>query len=386
MDLLRKIYSLLEQSENSALEFKTEKVHPDSLAKEIVAFANSQGGTILLGINDKKDIEGIGGDRNWEEWVANISRNNVTPPVLVEYCQVSIEDSIVGIVDVAKGRDKPYQTNKNQFLVRVGSTSRVASQSELMRMFQQAGVFHYDLTAVDRTTIKDINVTKVANYFQRYDIDLADEDDLVKLLQNTDVLTADGQVTVAGLLIFGLQPQRYLLNSSVSYAHYAGNEVGTELLDRKTIEGTLDYQVENALPVIKNNFLESSVIKGAKREISNILFPDKVLRELLVNAVVHRNYAIVGSRIRILHFADRLEFISPGRLPNTVTIEKLKSGVSYAVNPVIVKFMENMRFIDKLGRGIPMVVQTLKKLDLVPSFAETGEEFRVVLPFNNHLN
>lgn len=358
-------------------------MHPDSLAREMVAFANSQGGTILLGVNDEAQIEGIDVNKNWEEWVANISRNNINPPLVVNYSQEIVNSDLVGIIDVAKGKDKPYQTNKNIFLVRVGSTSRVASQTELMRLFQQAGVFHFDLTAVSRSTIKDLDINKIASYFQRYDIDLAEEDDLTTLLKNTDVLTDDGQVTVAGLLIFGMQPQRYLYNCSISYAHYAGNEVNAELLDRKNIEGTLGNQIENALIIIKNNFREVSTIQGAKRKILSLVFPDKVLRELLVNAVVHRNYAIGGSRIRILHFVDRLEFISPGRLPNTVTIDKLKSGVSYAVNPVILKFMENLRFIDKLGRGIPMVIQELKKMGLTPSFDEFGEEFRVVLPFKS---
>ncbi len=378
-----KLQFLLNQKENSALEFKTSEVHPDSLAREMVAFANSQGGTILLGVNDEAQIEGIDVNKNWEEWVANISRNNINPPLVVNYSQEIVNSDLVGIIDVAKGKDKPYQTNKNIFLLRVGSTSRVASQTELMRLFQQAGVFHFDLTAVSRSTIKDLDINKIASYFQRYDVDLAEEDDLTTLLKNTDVLTDDGQVTVAGLLIFGMQPQRYLYNCSISYAHYAGNEVNAELLDRKNIEGTLGNQIENALIIIKNNFREVSTIQGAKRKILSLVFPDKVLRELLVNAVVHRNYAIGGSRIRILHFVDRLEFISPGRLPNTVTIDKLKSGVSYAVNPVILKFMENLRFIDKLGRGIPMVIQELKKMGLTPSFDEFGEEFRVVLPFKS---
>ena len=121
----------------------------------------------------------------------------------------------------------------------------------------------------------------------------------------------------------------------------------------------------------------------AKRVIESTRYPDKVFRELLVNACVHRNYAIHGSRIRILQFDDQIEFISPGRLPNTVTIEKLKNGVSYAVNPVIVKFMENLRYIDKLSRGIPMVCHEAGRLGFEPVFQETGEEFQVILPLKN---
>jgi ATP-dependent DNA helicase RecG len=106
----------------------------------------------------------------------------------------------------------------------------------------------------------------------------------------------------------------------------------------------------------------------------------KVFRELIVNACVHRNYAIIGSKIRLLMFSDRIEFISPGRLPNTVTIDKLKAGVSYASNPILLKFMENLRYVERLGRGLPMVYHEVRKLGQEVVFKELGEEFRVIVP------
>ena len=114
--------------------------------------------------------------------------------------------------------------------------------------------------------------------------------------------------------------------------------------------------------MLKNNLQAPSTIIGAKRVDTHALPPDKVLRELLVNSCVHRDYSIGGSKIRIFIFSDRLEFITPGRLPNTVTIEELKAGVSYARNPVLVKFMENLRYIDRLGRGLPMVWREMQKI------------------------
>lgn len=250
-----------------------------------------------------------------------------------------------------------------------------------MRMFQQAGMFHYDQIPVEKTSIKDLNLTWISSYFQRYNIDINDEENLETLLMNTDILTPEGKTTVAGLLVFGIHPQKYLMNASISYAHFTGTDEGGDLIDRQVIEGTLDFQIDTALSVILHNIKEPSIIEKAKRSLTAKTYPEKVFRELLVNACIHRNYAISGSRIRIRQFADRMEFISPGRLPNTVTIEKLKNGVSYAVNPVILKFMENLRYIDKLGRGIPLVCLEAKKLGLTPSFEETGEEFQVTLPF-----
>lgn len=378
---MNKIQNLLNQGENTSVEFKLKEAHPDSIAKEIVAFANTQGGTILLGVDDTGNIIGIDDSKNWEEWIANITRNNVIPSIRAGYNEIQIKEKRIGMIEVPKGVDKPYQTTRNFYFIRIGSTSRTATQGELMRMFQHAGMFHYDMVPVEKTSIKDLNLTMISSYFQRYNININEEDDLETLLKNTDILTLEGNTTVAGLLVFGIHPQKYLMNASISYAHFTGIDEGGELIDRQVIEGTLDFQIDTALTVILHNIKEPSTIEKAKRVVTSKMYPEKVFRELLVNACIHRNYAINGSRIRIRQFSDRLEFVSPGRLPNTVTIEKLKNGVSYAVNPVILKFMENLRYIDKLGRGIPMVCIEAKKLGLTPLFEETGEEFQVILPF-----
>lgn len=168
-------------------------------------------------------------------------------------------------------------------------------------------------------------------------------------------MLAENQLTIAGLLIFGINPQRYMPNAYISYAHFAGETIDAQLIDKQLIEGTLPEQIDRALAVIKNNIVVPSTVVGAKLEETAPAYPDKVFRELIVNAVTHRNYGIVGSRIRILQFSNRIEFVSPGRLPNTVTVNKLPYGVSYPSNPIIVKFLENLRYVDELGRGLPMV-------------------------------
>lgn len=375
------ICQLINGGENVSVEFKSAEVKPDSLAKEIVAFANTNGGAILLGVEDNGKISGLSGAKVYEEWIANIARNNVIPAVQLSYCEIDIDHRKIGVIRIPKGKDKPYQTINHQFLIRVGSTNRVAIQPELMRLFQQSGVFHFDSIGVERTSLIDLNLAKIDGYFNRYEIDFTNESEAEKtsLLKNTDILDKDGKVTVAGLLIFGINPQRYLYNAGISFAHFNGNEITADLIDKQNIDNTIDYQVDTALAVIKNNIMQPSSIMGTKRVDTGFIYTDKVFRELLINACVHRNYSISGSRIRVFLFADRIEFISPGNLPNTVTIEKLKAGVSYAVNPVIVKFMENPRYIDKLGRGIPMVCKEVEKNHKEIDFKELGDEFKVIL-------
>jgi ATP-dependent DNA helicase RecG len=373
------IHSLISQGENQAVEFKSANVSAESLTKEIVAFANTYGGSILIGVEDNGAISGIDNVGSLEEFVVNICRNNIVPPLSITSIFEEVEGKKILHLHVPKGKDKPYQTNKNQFLVRVGSTNRIASPQELMRLFQQSGAFHFDATGIQGTSIKDLNWAKLDKYFAQYDIDYTHEEDKERLLINTDILTDEGTLTVAGLLVFGINPQKYLYNASISFAHFTGDTLEDTLIDKQVIEGTLDYQIDTCVAIIKNNIPTPSVIEQNKTVDTQFKYPDKVFREIIVNACLHRNYSIVGSRIRVFLFKDRLEIRSPGRLPNTVTIEKMKAGVSYATNPILLKFMENLRYIDKLGRGIPMVNQTALKNNKTLYLEESGEEFVLVL-------
>ena len=376
----QEVNELIHQGENASVEFKELPVRPEVIAREMVAFANSSGGVILLGVTDQGRLCGVGAASHLEEWIMNIARTSVIPALTVSCEIVAVNGVDVCVVGIPKGSDKPYQTG-DKYLIRVGSTNRVASQSELMWLFQCSGMFHYDAVPVASASMNDLNMAALDAFFSSYGIEFSREDDSARrtLLLNTDILANTGEPTVGGLLMFGINPTRYLPQSGILFAHFNGKEADDELIDRQEIGGTLPQQVDTALAVIKNNLLNPSIIEGLKREETYIAPPDKVFREVIVNACVHRNYAISGSRIRIFMFTDRLEFISPGRLPNTVTIDKLRSGVSYSSNPVLVKFMDNLRYMDRLGRGFPMIYREMQQLNKAISVRELGEELRVVL-------
>lgn len=377
----QELETLIQQGENAAVEFKALPLRPEALAREMVAFANSAGGTILLGVADDGTVLGIDGSDQLEEWVMNIARTAVIPALTVTYETLAINATRVAVVGVPKGSDKPYQTG-DKYLMRVGSTNRVATQAELMRLFQMSGVFHYDILPVANAGINDLNMAALDSYFANYGFEFSKEADIARrqLLINTDILAPSGEPTIGGLLMFGINPSRYLPQAAIMFAHFNGLEIAAELIDRQEIIGTLPQQVDAAVAVMKNNLLRPSTIEGMKRKDTRQLPPDKVLREMVVNACVHRNYAIAGSRIRIFMFDDRIECISPGRLPNTVTVEKLRSGVSYASNPVLLKFMDNLRYIDRLGRGFPMIYREMQQIGKEVNVYELGEELRVVLP------
>lgn len=202
------IQELLMKGENTAVEFKQADIHPGALAKEIVAFANTKGGIILLGVNDQGDI-----------------------------------------------------------LVRAGSTNRVATQMELLRLFQATGAFHYDMTSIPGTSIKDLNFFQIDEYFRKYDFQFSEKSDEEKqrLLLNSDILSENAEVTLAGMLLFGINPLRFLPQCGISFAHFRENQITDELIDKKNLAGTLPVVVDTTLSVLKNNIMNASVIQGTKR-------------------------------------------------------------------------------------------------------------------------
>lgn len=374
------IKEIIQNGENSYIEFKEEEIKAKELAEEIVAFSNSEGGMILIGVDDEGNIKGVKDDKI-EETVMNICRNNCIPHIIPLYESIEVEGKRIAVITVPKGLNKPYYTADHKYYVRVGTTKRIASKEELLRLFEAGGSFHFDISPVEGTSIKDLNIDIIRDYFMKYNtFDLFEEpeESVERILVNADILKeADGRklCTVGGLLVFGKNPEKYLPQNGVSFAHFKGNEITDELIDKKIITGRIQDIAEQLMVVIKNNMLIPSVINGLKREDKEE-YPAVVMREAIVNSLVHRNYSISGSKIRILMYDDRIEFRSPGRLPNTVTIEKMKIGVSYARNPFLVKYMENMRYIDQLGRGIPMILKKMKEAGAKePLLMEQGEEF-----------
>ena len=362
---------ILAQGENSAVEFNSAQVRPDGLAREMIAFANTFGGVILIGVEDNGQVSGLGPGKNWDEWVANVARNNIVPPINPEIRLVSFERRRICMVTVTKGPDKPYQALDGKFWVRVGSTVRQATKEELSRLFQAAGLVHFDISPVVGTVFRDLDEDHLERYFSNcYQLTFSAQRKAEKerLLLNSDFLARlEGKVvcTVGGLLLFGRLPQRRLPHSSIVFAAIRGREITDQV----------PYLIEKTQGLI-SRFLPAPVrVKGSRREETRPI-PALVLREALVNAVAHRDYSISSRKISVTVFSDRVEIVSPGRLPNTVTLEKIKTGNSAPRNLLLVKVLDNLRYIDGLGRGIPLIIRAMGKAAV---WAEEGELLRLTL-------
>jgi ATP-dependent DNA helicase RecG len=235
MDKISLVRQLLTQGENNSVEFKSAGISADSLAKEIVAFSNTYGGHILIGVEDDGSISGIDlEEKNWEEWIANISQDSVNPALSnFQFDIKQIDNKSIICLYIEKGKLKPYYTNKNQYFVRVGSTNRVTTQSELMRLFQESGVFHYDKISIEQSKFSSLDLNKVARYFDFFEIKF-EEEDVVNILKNIDVLDDLGEhLTVGGNLVFGINPQKFMPEAVISFGRFKGNEISSELIDKK---------------------------------------------------------------------------------------------------------------------------------------------------------
>jgi len=383
--------SILSNGENSFVEFKEERVHPDSLAKEMAAFANTEGGAIFIGINDDGTVGGIARP-DLEEWVFNIARNNVKPALLPLFEMVAYQGQKIARVIVHKDLSGLFSVS-GKYYIRAGSTSRECSKEELGRLFQRSRQVHFEETPIYDANEKHLDHEKIQEYFKQvYEYDISRDDAIAfnALLQNSGIVTVEGSATVMGLVMFGkrnsgLVPpmhytQKFLPQAGAVYAHYAGDEITDELLDSAHFEGAAPELVEKISEKVLLRLATPSKIEGLKRE-EKIPLPRKVLREALVNAVTHRDYSL-QSKIRVFQFDNRLEVISPGGLPNSVTVEKMKVFYSIHRNPLIVKFMENLRYLDGLGRGVPMIFREMKRLNApAPEIFADESQVKLVIYF-----
>lgn len=385
------IGEFIETGENIHIEFKSDEVRPESLAREMAAFSNTFGGTILIGIQDDKVITGINDDKKWLEWVSNISRNAILPGIHPEISLVSYADKIICRIDVPKGKDKPYQTTHDgKYWLRISSTVRQATKEELSRLFQAAGLFHYDISPVLLSHPEALNQKKLHDYFKNiYNLDFEkmETDEKLKILLNAGLLTDQTEglhPTVGGILLFSDNSEKYLPQAVLSVAVINGATITDEIIQKKEISGTLVDQVENALSFLNIFIPEPLILDGSAQRKNTIAIPRNVLREALVNAVCHRDYSISTRKIQIFIFRDRIEIRNPGRLANTLTLEKIRYGNSAPRNLLLLKFLDNMHYIDGLGRGVPLIIRQMEERTPpgVALFAEDGDIFTLTLKFN----
>ena len=310
--------------EDSTIEFKREMPHRDSLADEIGAFANAQGGMILIGIDNNREIIGIELQKldSVEKTVVEICEDSIEPAVPIFTEKLRIDDK--NILKIEVPRSLFVHKAPKGYFTRQGSSKREMPTDQLARLLQsrsQARIITFDEQLVPNTHRETLRKP----LYRRFITEDATEDDIEDLLLKRSLLVKEGReirASVAGVLMCHDTPDDFLYNSFIQAVYYSSKEKDANYqIDAKDFIGPLDQQIIDAF-----KFVQKHNEVSARKEIGRIDQPQYSMRavfEAIVNAVVHRDYSKSGSKIRLFMFADRLELYSPGALANTLTIDKL---------------------------------------------------------------
>ena len=400
------IKKLIHRGESTTVQFKERIDDAYKVGTEMVAFCNSQGGLLIIGVNDKTGaLNGLSFEeiQKTNNLLANAASENVKPAIVISTETVALDGHNLVVASIKSGKDKPYRDNRGIVWVKNGSDKRkVFSNAELRVMMQSCGSMAADRDSIEGTSYNDISITTLKRFlYEKYTpecmaaeikntaINTTDIDTIVKaidvnftieqLLQNICLMDGKGQLTLSGLLLLGNNIQRFRPVFTVKCVSFVGNSVAsTEFRDKmpdREMEGNLLHQYNTTISFINRN-LKSIQVEENFNSIPRLEVPLDVFVELLVNALIHRDY-YQNSPIRLFIFDNRIEICSPGILPESVTEESIKQGISKPRNQLLFDNAKYLLPYTGIGSGI---IRAMRSYDHI-SFENnhTKEEFTVTI-------
>jgi len=376
---------LIAQGEGQQIDLKEEAIKPGRLAETLVAFANAEGGVILIGVDDEGRIPGVSDlKRATDNVVEAIS--HCSPPLGIGLPQaVEMAPGVtVLIVEIPAQLPRVYHAH-GRYLRRAGSMNLALDEAARRRLLFERGELSFEAEPVTEATLTDLAAARVNGFRQRYE----DVYGRSLTLPNRDLLIAmgclarDNHPTVAGLLLFGREPQRYFFEPHVSIARYRGETVGAEYrLDSRDYYGTIIEAAIAASDYINEHVQVFSRLlpgKAVRQDVPQ--YPRFAIREIVINALVHRDWSIKGSRVLVKMFADHIEVQSPGPLPPPVTPQNIREEHQLR-NPRVAQAFKDHGLIEKFGNGIDRIFAEIEAHPFkprLPEFRDTGASVIVTL-------
>ena len=356
-DVLKQI----EAGEVSGVQFKERILDKYDIACELVAFSNSHGGKLVVGIKDKTGENNALSYSEVQETtnlLSDIASENVVPSILIKIDTIEVEDGNLVIATVKEGLNKPYHDNKGIVWVKNGADKRkVFDNAELAEMMTDCGSFAPDEAGVRDATVNDLDATTIKQFlgnrfervlekkgltgdaFNEASLDMicsaiAKGHDCEKILRNLRFIRPDGTLTVAAMLLFGKYTQRWMPMMTAKCICFAGNSVGSKVFRDKVndadMEGNLLHQYDTIMDFFTRN-LHNVQVGEEFNSMGKLEIPYTSLVEFTVNSLVHRSLNMKAP-VRIFIFDNRVEIHSPGALPNGLTIDDIKAGTSMPRN------------------------------------------------------
>lgn len=380
MDTLE-LLNLINTGETSKVQFKELLDNQDSIAAEMIAMSNSKGGVILFGVKDKtgevagldyKQLQDIGNR------LATIATDLVKPQIFVTTEVVHFDEPSknVLIVCIEEGIAKPYKDKNGTIWVKQGGDKRkLIDNNEQIRLFQQSGIIYVDEMIIPSTSISDIDKSKVDEYLRKiHDSEIEISNEL--LYRNLNIIRNE-HLTLGGLLFFSKAPQQYCPAFCIKAVSFFGNDIGgTDYRGSLDIIGTIPEMFEQGMGFF-NTYLYHTQQGQNFNSLGILEISVIALEELLQNALTHRDYS-KNSSIKMLIFDNRVEIVSPGALPNSLTVENIKMGNAVVRNNLVVSFSSKLMKYRGLGSGITRAMRAQPNIELIND--SEGEQFIVIIP------
>lgn len=373
------IQELIELPESKMLEFKRDLSSLQPIVKTVIAFANTAGGTIIIGVEDDGKIVGVDDPFKMEEKIASAISDNIKPLIMPDIEFSTVENKTLLVIKVSHTIGPFYLKQAGEpdgVLVRLGSTNRQASPQLIDEIYRQRTKQSFDELPCLRTSEKDFDPKLVKLVFDNFE-----HNPTTAKLKSLGLLVKHGGQTVpsnAGIILFANEETRFheFADARVSCARFAGTEK-VDFIDRVDIDGGLLTAIEEVPKFIRRNTRMAAEIKEMRRkDIPE--YPVSAVREALLNALMHSDYSIRGSRILVAIFSDRMDITNPGMLPLGITLEDFKNGVSSIRNKVIARVFEKMELVEQWGSGYKRIMDIcIDGSYPEPKWEEFGSAIRV---------
>ena len=366
----KELVQLCKLGETTTTQFKLEFTTQKQIAEEMVAFANTRGGVIIFGAEDKTGkMVGLTYEQvqYTSRELGNTANEQVRPVIYLETEVVMHDDMAYLLAFVKNGVYKPYKDLSGNIWVKQGADKRrVTENSEIRRLLQNSHQYQVDKDGVDSTSEDDIDTKALDEYFKSVFNKRVDEFKMPAstVLKNAHITDELGRMTIAGLMYFAKEPQLFRPQFCIKAVWFVGNHIGgTQYHDSRDIIGTIPEMYEDALRWLKSCL--SRTQNGQTFNSEGILeIPEIVLEELLQNALVHLDL-LKPAAIRLLVFDNRIEIVNPGCLPDGQTIEEVLLGNSDPRNPLLAQFGVKTMPYRGLGSGIPRVMSEDCDVELI---------------------
>ena len=376
---LQELQNAIAEGENQTVEFKTS--FSKEVIESIVAFANANGGSIIIGISDDSKIVGITLSSETLKDYINQIKQNTQPNIIVDINDYILEDKTVAVINIQEQPIKPI-AYKNRYYKRVKNSNHQMSLDEITNEHFKTINASWDYCIDDRHDFNDISMDKIINLVEKIEKyqDKIFDDDPMTILRKYELIK-DGKLTFGAYLLF-------TSNVSAITAFQIGRfKSPTDIIDNIDIDTDIITQIDVAIEFIKKHLMTEFIITGEPQRTMKYDYPLGAIREIVINMIVHRDYRDSGNSI-IKIFDDKIEFFNPGKLYGDITIEQLISGnyASKTRNRAIARIFKEAGIIERYGSGIARIQNECRMHGMSePLFEEFSHGFRVTL-FKEKIN